>query len=126
MRARRPGRSHLGANLCGRRIPSSLVPSDLQRFAENMHSWMQLIVEEKCSGKGKMEGSACGGGISTVETCFEPVSDGLLKLAGSGDFEPTGEEPRRLRPHTHTKQRSLGWPIDLPTHSPDGRAVDSF
>jgi len=57
---------------------------------------MQLIVEEKCSGKGKMEGSTCGG-ISTVETCFEPVSEGLLKLAGSADFEPTGEELWRRR-----------------------------
>jgi len=61
-----------------------------------MASWMQLIAEDNGCKAATTVGSVISG-LSSAETYFEPVTEGLLKLTGSSDFAPTGEELWRRR-----------------------------
>lgn len=55
---------------------------------------MHRIMEDKA--RPTEAGKVCSGS-SGAETHFEAASDGLLKLSGCADFEPTGEELWRRR-----------------------------
>mmetsp|Transcript_84857 Transcript_84857/g.245348 ORF Transcript_84857/g.245348 Transcript_84857/m.245348 type:complete len:190 (+) Transcript_84857:70-639(+) len=87
-------------------------------------------------------GTTVSCGISSVETHLDPVSDGALKLSGSADFEPNGEElwRRRIRlipnlsescPWATIDDKSLeraygryGWMADSAQRSEAGESID--
>mmetsp|Transcript_104578 Transcript_104578/g.293059 ORF Transcript_104578/g.293059 Transcript_104578/m.293059 type:complete len:154 (+) Transcript_104578:67-528(+) len=64
-----------------------------------MQAWTCLDAPDVVFSCGKASDmrSTCSGGLSSVETHFEPLSEGALKLSGSADLEPTGEELWRRR-----------------------------